>query len=690
MSHAFSARGLRRALGALFGAAVLLSATALHAEGLALKRVVLSSGGLGYFEYEAEVEGDARLKLTVALDQVDDVLKSIVVYDDKGGVGGLDLPSREPLAATFRDLPFQAEDLSSTDALLRSLRGAEIVVGGARALAGRIVAVAAEPQLSPEGRQTGARHRVTVMSDKGLQNFVLEDAESVKFADQALQAQIDRALGALADNHQKDSRTLQLVSKGAQKRMVRVAYLTQAPVWKASYRLVLPEDPNATTAKLQGWATLENLSGQDWKDVDLTLVSGQPVTYRQQLYRPYLVERPEAPIEVVGRLLPNLDEGSVTPGAAKDRRASPGEPNRPAPASAPIKEKYDQRQAIQFSGGTSAFGDAPRQVAETADTIVAQEGLTQVAFHLPAPVSVEKGRTLSIPIIDGAAHMERFGYYQSSVSANHPLATVKLTNDGGSGMPPGIVTIYEQDAGGVSFVGDSRLSDLPRGDFRLLSYALDLKTIVERSEDHTSKLVLGAIAKGVLKTDTLISQSTIFHIKSTEKHRLILETSKLEGWTLAAPAADGVTEANGRYRIPVQVEAADGQTLVVTQQRHEVQTLALRDMDVATVGEYAKASDFDPKTREKLVKLADLRVKLADAQRALAKIDAKVDEIERDGSRLRDLLQVATNGSDLQKRYLAKLDSEETQIETLRASRAEADKAQAEAQSALEDYILNL
>ena len=77
-----------------------------YAQDLALKRVMLSSGGLGYFEYEATVDGDATLKLTVSLEQVDDVLKSLVVYDDKGGVGGLSLPGREPLKQAFKDMPF--------------------------------------------------------------------------------------------------------------------------------------------------------------------------------------------------------------------------------------------------------------------------------------------------------------------------------------------------------------------------------------------------------------------------------------------------------------------------------------------------------------------------------------------------------------------------------------------------------
>src|SRR5688572_3026383 len=97
----------------LIVALVSLFTLPAFAQDLALKRVMLSSGGLGYFEYEATVDGDATLRLTVSLDQVDDVLKSLVVYDDKGGVGGLSLPGREPLAQAFKDLPFDQDSLAS-------------------------------------------------------------------------------------------------------------------------------------------------------------------------------------------------------------------------------------------------------------------------------------------------------------------------------------------------------------------------------------------------------------------------------------------------------------------------------------------------------------------------------------------------------------------------------------------------
>src|SRR5690349_9757794 len=128
----------------LIVALVSLFALPAAAQDLALKRVMLSSGGLGYFEYEAQVEGDASLKLTVSLDQVDDVLKSLVVYDDKGGVGGLSLPGREPLAQAFKDLPFDQESLSSPSQLLATMKGAQVTVGGSRSVSGRIVSVQEE------------------------------------------------------------------------------------------------------------------------------------------------------------------------------------------------------------------------------------------------------------------------------------------------------------------------------------------------------------------------------------------------------------------------------------------------------------------------------------------------------------------------------------------------------------------
>src|SRR5471030_2036642 len=311
------------------------------AQTLALKRVMLSSGGLGYFEYEAAVEGDATLKITVPLDQVDDVLKSLVVYDDKGNVGGLSLPGREPLKQLFKDLPFDQAALDSPANLLNALKGAEISVGGAKTLAGRVVSVEEESLPTTDGKNAVRRTRVTLLTERGLQQFVLEEAENLQFADPALRDKVGQALLALQANRGKDARTLDLMTRGQGKRTVRVAYIVAVPVWKASYRLTLPMDAAIPKAALQGWATIENLSGQDWKEVELTLVSGRPVAFHQALYEAYYVTRPEVPVEVAGRLNPYIDRGGV---AAVDVKRAPSTVPPPAPA-APMAPMGMTRQA---------------------------------------------------------------------------------------------------------------------------------------------------------------------------------------------------------------------------------------------------------------------------------------------------------------------------------------------------------
>ncbi len=137
------------------------------AAGLALKRVMLSSGGVGYFEYEASVDADASPTLDVPLDQVDDVLKSLVVYDAGGRAGEITLPGREPLAQSLGDLPVDPSALASTSALLNALQGSEVRVGGDGAIVGRLLHAEDATERGQDG-VTDTLTRVSVLTDRGL------------------------------------------------------------------------------------------------------------------------------------------------------------------------------------------------------------------------------------------------------------------------------------------------------------------------------------------------------------------------------------------------------------------------------------------------------------------------------------------------------------------------------------------
>ena len=679
---------------AAFTAALLASTSALAQE-LALKRVMLSSGGVGYFEYEASVEGDSTLRLTVGLDQVDDVLKSLVVYDDKGGVGGLNLPGREPLSQTFRDLPFDQSALNSPAALINALRGAEVTVAGAKALAGRVVSVTPETVASPEGRALTTRNRVTVMTEEGLRQFILEDADNLQFADPALRDQVRRALAAVANNRAKDARTLELSTRGKDKRTVRVAYIVSAPLWKASYRLTLPADEAASKAQLQGWAVVENLSGQDWKNVDLTLISGRPVAFRQALYQAYFVERPEVPVEVVGRLLPNADQGQVNL-AGRTAVPPPAPAPRPvAPAMAPRQQGPDGRG---MPAGVAQDRDrfTPTNMAVPAEQVAAEEALTQVSFRFPTPVNVPSGRTLSVPIINRDAPIRRLALHQPETAARNPLAAVRLMNDGTTGLPPGVVTIYERagaaGSGDIAFVGDARLSALPPGENPLLSYALDQKVTIEREVGQTEVLVRGSIVNGVLRYESLRRQTVTYKVKAPPKEgrQLLVETPKLPDWKLAKPETRDIGEIDGRYRVPFDLKGEGAQTFEVVQEQTVAQTLQLAGGAGDQIAFFAKAREFDQKTRDALSRIVELQGAVAQAERQIAELDAQRQRIVQEQGRIRENLGRVPSGTDLHRRYLATLDRQESEIEALARQRDAGEKAVVAARDAIVRYVATL
>ena len=225
-----------------------------------------------------------------------------------------------------------------------------------------------------------------------------------------------------------------------------------------------------------------------------------------------------------------------------------------------------------------------------AETIAAQESVTQVSFHIPFPVSVARGAHLvAADRRRRRSPSQRVALYDPQTDRRHPLAAAEFVNDSKAGLPPGIVTIYESGANGASYVGDSRLSATPAGEKRLLSFALDQKTTIEEDDSDNTSLARARIAKGVLTIDDLSRRRTVYHVKADEPRRLIVYVAKLAGGRLTEPAATDVTEAEGRYRVPFDVKAGDGQTFAVTQESTQTRAVALANLDDANLGVYARS-----------------------------------------------------------------------------------------------------
>ena len=647
---------------------------------LELKRVMLSSGGVGYFEYEAKVEGDAELVLDVPLDQVDDVLKSLVVYAEGGTAGEITLPGRQPLTQSFADLPFDRAALGSAADLLNALQGAEIRVAGPRPLTGRLVHVDQET-----GRGAGGlvetRERVTVLTAAGLQQVLLQDVEGIAFVDPVLAGQVATALRRLADYRAPGRRRLSLTTRGKGSRTVRVGYVVAMPLWKASYRLSLPADPEAATARLQGWAVLENFSGQTWHDVELTLLSGNPVTFRQALYESYYVPRPTVPVEAGGHVLPPPDTGAVA-GAATAKASPARRPSSRAALAAPA----------------ASPPPPPEESSEPAaiEAAAAAQSATEIAFTLPYKVSVAVGQSLVVPLLDRQLPARRIDLYQPRVDDRHPLAAIDLTNDGDTGLPPGVLTLYQQRAtDGALYLGDARLAAFPAGEKRLVSYAVDSTVTVDLGEAERRFVVKAAIAEGVLRLNRLVRQTTTYRVKTGAAapglpSQLLIEHPRRFGWTLTAPDPHSVELSAGSYRIPAALAGKKEGVVTVIEDQPLEEAIGLADLEDDRLGVLVASQELDPKIRQALADLAARRQAVSRQRAELERLKEERAELVADETRLRADLAALPNEPALRKRLLDRFTETETAIDRVSAAMAKAAAALAAAHRDLTAFVNGL
>lgn len=661
--------------------AFLLFATSpAYAADLALKRVMVSSAGVGYFEFEANVDGPATLGLDVPLDQVDDVLTSLIVFDSAGGVGTVELPGRDITRAEFGNLPFGPAALNSPVDYLNSLQGVEINVRGPRPMTGRIMHADRVTETLPGPQPaTVQRTRVTLMGTTGLQQFVLEDAESVEVTTPALRARIGSALESLRREASLSMRHITLHSDGTGPRTVRVGYVAVAPLWKASYRLVLPsKDEDA--ARLQGWAVLENQSGTDWNGVALTLQYGNPVTFRQAIYRSYYVQRPEVPVEILGRILPDVDTRARVDEPARSAPAGKSgfAADAPAPAAAPAPTPMvAQSRAMAM--------------AQPTEQVQATEGLTETIFQLASPVILAAGHTANVPIIDKSIPAERVDL--ATANDVHPLSAIRIRNNTGTSLPAGVLTLYDA-SGAATFAGDARLAGLPAGESRLLSFAQDLRTTVERESSGQTSLASLTATQGILHIT--MRQREILHVTliapTNESRRVLVEIPKGGNRTLTLEGGTrtGTEETATDWRVPASLQPGEVHKFTAYVDRVDNETTNLMDDDAAVVVRLLGQQTLTPAARSALQHLELLRQDLAAKRSALEQLKTQQAEIEQDEDRIRKNLQAVAANDALHTRLTRALDADETKLEQLATAINQAASAANKAQQMLADAVATL
>lgn len=483
----------------------LLLATTARAADLPVTAVTLSNAGLAQIERAGPLPPGAPATLTVPLDDVDDVLKTLLVQDPTSRVEAVRLPAQDLEAEAFRGLPLTPADLGSPLGALRALRGQAVTAGDAQ---GRLLEV--------EATATGPR--LLLLTATGLRSLTLADGATLTLADSALAARLARATEALAAARAGDTRTLEIRLAGAtDAREVRLTTVTAAPLWKPSWRLLLPAEDGA--ARLQGWAVVENRSGADWPAIRLALVSGNPASYRQALYAPIRLPRPELPVRGAEALRVEADTGA-----------------RPAPPLPPVMAAPAPMAAAR---GRAEAADLTQRVAAV-PTALAESAAGRVAFTLPDPVTVLAGETANLPFLDTPLPAERLRWVQDT-AARHPLLAVRIRNASGHTLPDGLATLYGTagpEAG--AFLGEAELRALAPDETRLLGFARDRDAQLTTAHSTTETPARITLRRGTVVVGTLRREEVALAIDPRgTAGRWIIDLPRRQGTPRFAVAQEG-------------------------------------------------------------------------------------------------------------------------------------------------------
>jgi hypothetical protein len=436
--------------------------------------------------------------------------------------------------------------------------------------------------------------------------------------------------------------------------------------------LVLPNQ--GKTARIDGFAVLENMSGHDWVGVDLAVASGNPVTFRQALYEAYFVTRPEVPVEVFGRFLPPVDVGAVPSVVASEPEAY---------------SRFFRAAPMGLSADESAVAEAP------ASSSIATEGATSVVFRFPEPVDLARGEAMLAPIISRELPAERVSVFRRDVDKTNPTASVRLLNDSETGLPPGALAIYEQQAadGQLEFVGDAQLGALPVGQDRLLGYAADLDVRVDHEEQFAQNITGAKIDRGVLVVRRVERRRTTYRIVGPmdEERTVIIEHPRIAGFDLKVGIEAGVLgDTPTHHRISRTVTAGQTVAMDVALERPIEQRYVIGSIGATELGVLMASTEIPEAVRVALTRVAELQRTVADRDQALKALETERQQIVTDQERLRKNLEASPAGSDLRTRYLEALASAEDRIVALDQQLVVARESVTTAKEELAGFIASL
>jgi hypothetical protein len=509
---------------------------------------------------------------------------------------------------------------------------------------------------------------------------------------------------------------------GKGKRNVKTGYIQSTSVWKTSYRLAFDssktKSPNVHPL-LQGWAVVENTTNEDWNNVDLNLIAGTPVSFTMNMAAPLFVQRTEVGVPFSGTLASQVYSESLEP-TGQPKTAFGIGPNfssdevkvgsaAPAPPAAVRgmmgpqgsvgggRDKrsvnanrlyVDAQNALVVNGAARNSGISAKQLLEQRANVSNAERGELFEYAIDQPISLKRGEASMIPIVSQAIDGEKFSIFDTRDSDLHAVNGLRITNSTKLHLAGGPLTIYEDG----TYAGDAQITDIAPGESRLISYSLDGDLVISRKELPENNYIMGfSVKNGVLsvsRKQRVINAYDLHNKADAEKKVLILQPI-INGYDLVEPAKP-TEKAKDEYRFEIPVAAGKTTEFKSVSERTYSETAALLNTNIDTLLVYSRNEKISPKLKSALEEIIKRRNALTDIQNQRKALQDQIKNIDDDQDRIRQNMNSLPRDSDLYKSYMAKLTTQETQLDSLRQQIAKLQDVETAANKSLSDYVQSL
>lgn len=707
---------------------IAASASTSTAGRLPVRHVALYKNGVGYFQHDGRVSGDQKVTIDFTTAQLNDVLKSLTTIDLGGGhITGVSYNSTAPLGQRLDTLQIPLGEKTTTAEFLDALRGARVEVrSGAPALTGRLLSVESVPSGREKSDSDDAadkseprtQTRISVITDSGdLRSFYLTPATSVRLLDRDLNQEVGHYLDLLSSTRAADVRKMTISTEGSGERELRVSYISEVPVWKSTYRIVMPSGPDANPL-LQGWAVVDNTVGEDWDNVQLSLIAGAPQSFVQQISQPYYARRPEVGLPELAMLTPQTHEETFDRMQEfATKLASPPAPPKAEPfgssgasVGGPVAGSAGKAGSFTFSGtngagvgagvgggiGGGVFRTGQNQSVDVANLMEAEQttaGTQAIGdlfeYDIKQPVTIHKNQSALVPILQARVDAEKVTLWH--LNQPHPLRALWLNNSSGLTLDGGSFSIQE----GQTFAGEGLMDAIRPGEKRLISYAADpdvqIQSKVKGEGQRVSRV---RIYRGVMTHISEERQHQTYIVRNQDKtaRAVIIEHPQRKGWELTGGAKPEETSPSA-YRFRVKVGPQQTEQLDFDEVHSYGATYQLTNVTPEQIALFVREGSINPKIESALAPIIKQKDEVAEYAEQVTELNAKLSGIFDDQKRLRENLQALKGSSEeraLAQRYTSELDRQEDELSSLRKQRDEAHSKHESAQARLNDMLEKL